>query len=141
MARIQPPPRAVHRHLRCPRGSVGRGVVLDGADRLPVVVDCLLVRPAERQQARAKKKWCSSSSSWCLSTWWELWLDRGQGGDHRQVRDDHWCPIAKTRRKRFIYTKSWQQKSAKMTFFGLRRCEHTQRYPWLARLRLALYPT
>ena len=23
---------------RCPRGSVGRGVVLDGADRLPVVV-------------------------------------------------------------------------------------------------------
>ena len=56
MARIQPPPRGVHRHLRCPRGSVGRGVVLDGADRLPVVVDCLLVRPAERQQARAKKK-------------------------------------------------------------------------------------
>ena len=33
---------------------------------------------------------------------------RRQVVDHRQVRDDHWCSKAKTRRKRFIYTKSWR---------------------------------
>ena len=68
----------------------------------------------------------------CSPTWWELWclLDIvDKVVDHRQVRDNHWCPKAKTRRKRFIYTNlggDVHDGSKNETFWIGRRCEYTQ---------------